>query len=249
MNRIACILFILLISNTVLAEERKVAFGLQVEPIIPSALFRITTDEVRVGDVLFAAKPLPGFTYGAYLSINLNSRFSIETGINHLSRDYRISVADQDFNTSIQFRVVNFEMPLALTYYVRLGRQLYMGHTAGLSMQFLPSHLKSLTFEKDAAGDRIYSFEQISTRRYWMMPAFKGNIGLEFRTEDHGYFFIGPSYRLFTVLYRTQLYYFHGSNKVDIQNVEIKPIGDYFGITIRYVFPPSDLIRPRDNDR
>ena len=248
MTRFAFILGFMLLSLALLAEERKVAFGMQIEPIIPSALFRITTDEVRVGDILFTAKPVPGFTYGAFLSFNINSRFSVETGINHLSRDYRVSVNDQDFSTSVQFRVVNFEMPLALTYYVRLGRKFYMGHTAGLSMQFLPSHLKAVSLEKDAAGDRVFSFEQISTRRYWLMPAFKGNIGIEYRSDDHGYFYIGPSYRLFTVLYRTQLYYFNGPKSVDIQNVEIKPIGDYFGITIRYVFPPSERIRPKKKD-
>jgi len=222
------------------AQERKAAFGFQVEPVMPSALFRITTDEVRVGDILFTTEPKPGFAFGAYLSFNISPRFLIESGINHMSRAYRISVRDNDFRESLDFRVVNFEIPLNLTYYIRLGSQLYMGHSAGFSFQFLPSDLRSSIDEKDSSGNRIFSMEQFSRRKYWMMPAFKGGIGLEYRTQDNGFFYIGPSYRLFTELYWSQLFYNRGA--VDIQNLEIKPIGDYFGITIRYVFEPTELL-------
>jgi hypothetical protein len=244
MARIFIFILILGSAGITMAQERQVAFGLQIEPIIPSALFRITTDEVRAGDVLFATDPLPGFAYGAMLSFSFNNRFSIESGINYLSRDYKVSVYDGDFSSSLDFRVVNYEMPLNATYYVRLGPQLYMGHTAGLSLQFLPSNLRAARDERDADGNKIFSLEQVSRRKFWMMPAFKGGIGLEYRTENNGYFFIGPTYRLFTVLYRTQLFYFR--DQTDIQNVDIKPIGDYFGITLRYVFAPTDLIRRQE---
>ncbi|MBE0662593.1 MAG: hypothetical protein IH597_09010 [Bacteroidales bacterium] len=248
MFRIFTLLLIISSFTIASAQERKAAFGLQIEPVIPSALFRISTVETQVGDVLFTIEPRPGIAYGAMISANLTPRFTIETGINSLSRDYKVSVIDGDFTKSLQFKVVNFEMPLNLTYYVRLGPKLYMGHSAGFSFQFLPSNLKTAVDEKDASGNTIYKLEQISRRRYFMMPAFKGGIRLEFRTENDGYFFIGPTYRLFTVLYRSQLFYFRG--QVDIQNHDVKPIGDYFGITLRYVFPPGDLlVRDKTKDK
>lgn len=247
MTRFIQIAIAILLSVPVVAQERKAAFGFHAEPVLPSALFRITTDEVRVDDILFTTEPRPGFAFGAYLSVNISPKFLVESGINHMSRSYRISVKDDDFRETLDFRVVNFEMPLNLTYYVRLGPQLYMGHSAGFSFQFLPSNLRSIIDEKDTSGNRIFSLEQVSRRKYWMMPAFKGGIGLEYRTRDNGYFYIGPSYRLFTVLYWSQLFYNRGA--VDIQNLEIKPIGDYFGITLRYVFPPTDLLIKEKNKK
>jgi hypothetical protein len=248
MPRIFFLILLVIFSAFASAQERKAAFGLQIEPVIPSALFRISTVESQVGNVLFTVEPRPGIAYGAMISANLTPRFTIETGINSLSRIYKVSVFDDDFSTSLQFKVVNFEIPLNLTYYVRLGPKLYMGHSAGFSLQFLPSNLKTTVDEKDTSGNTIFKLEQISRRRYFMMPAFKGGIGFEYRTQNDGYFFIGPTYRLFTVLYRSQLFYFR--DQIDIQNLDVKPIGDYFGITVRYVFPPGDLLlRDKTKDK
>ncbi|MDP2423717.1 MAG: hypothetical protein U1C46_02650 [Bacteroidales bacterium] len=227
------------ISIDSLSKNRKVAFGFEVRPIIPSALFRVSTDVVKAEDIVFTISPRPGYTYGAYLAFNLSRRFSIETGINYINRDFRITVDDGQLKTTLQFTADNYEIPLISTYYVRLGKNIYMGHSAGISMQFLPSHLASIVKEKDVTGTTISSLEQVSKRKYWIMPAFKGGIGWEYRSENNGYIYVGPAYLLFTALYKTRLFYHR--DKVNIQHLDVKPIGDFFGITIRYVFPPTEM--------
>lgn len=230
-----------------LSKTRKAAFGFEVRPIIPSAIFRIKTDVVKVDDVVFTISPRPGYTYGAFLSFNLSQRFSLETGINYINRDFRISVEDKNINTSLQFTADNYEMPLISSYYVRLGKNLYMGHSAGVSFQFLPSHLASIIKEKDSTGTVIRSLEQISRRKYWLMPAYRGGIGWEYRTEENGYIYLGTTYMLFTALYKTRLFYNRG--QVDIKYLDVKPIGDFFGITVRYVFPPTDMFKREKSRR
>ncbi len=224
-----------------LAKTRKVAFGFEVKPIIPSAIFRIKTDVVKVDDVVFTISPMPGYTYGAFLSFNLSQRFSLETGINYINRDFSISVEDKDVKTSLQFTADNYEMPLIPTYYIRLGKNIYMGHSAGISFQILPSHLASIIKEKDSTGTITRSLEQISRRKYWLMPAYRGGIGWEYRTEENGYIYLGTTYMLFTALYKTRLFYNRG--QVDIKYLDVKPIGDFFGITVRYVFPPTEMFK------
>jgi len=249
MIRYSYIILFLFLPVLLFSQDKKVAFGFQIEPIIPSALFRITTDEVRVDDILFTSDPEPGVAFGAILSFNISPRFSLETGISQLSRKYRVSVFDDDLSESLQFSVLNFEMPLTMTYYVRLGRNIYMGHSAGVTAQFLPSHLKNnITVRDPSNGQELYAFQQVSLRKWFMMPAFKGGIGWEYRTPENGTFYIGPTYRLFSVLYNTELSYSRGNQP--ITQIRIKPIGDYFGITIRYVFPSTDLLqREKNNDK
>lgn len=233
-------ILVLMLPELLFSQDRKVAFGLHVEPIIPSSLFRITDYELVQNNVAFLVEPKPGVSYGASISFGITPRFWIETGINYITRDFRISVTDGEFSRSIEFTADNYEIPLTVTYYVRLGERIFMGHTLGLSMQMLPSHLRTVIDEKDATGLTIWEFEQYSRRRYWTMPAFKGSIGWEFRTNNDGYFFVGPVYRLFTRLYTTRLFYHR--NDIDLEQLDVKAIGDYFGITMRYRFPPSEML-------
>lgn len=240
MQKITVFIITLLIPVLMFSQDRQVAFGLQVEPIIPSALFRITDYELIMDNVTFLVEPFPGISYGANVSFGLTPRFWIETGINFISRSFRVSVTESDFSKSLKFATVNYEIPLTATYYVRLAERIFMGHSLGISMQMLPSHLRTIIDEKDATGATIWELEQYSERRYWAMPAFKGSIGWEFRTANNGFFYIGPVYRLFTRLYTTRLFYHRGD--INLEQLDVKAIGDYFGINMRYTFPPSEML-------
>jgi hypothetical protein len=228
-----------LVSTLVQGQAQKTAvFGFQIEPIVPSDMFRIRTTTIEKDDVSFSINPKYGFVFGTYLAVNITERFTIESGISNINRDFTINAKESSESHLLRFTVKNFEIPLALTYYVRLSERVYMGHTLGISFQIPPSHLISRKKWVGTQGTNSI-FEQLSIRRYWVIPTYKGGIGFEYRTESNGIFYIGPVYHLFVPLYSTQITYRNN----DINELfHTKPIGDFFGIVFRYSFTPSPFL-------
>jgi hypothetical protein len=243
MIRVFYIAIAFLFSCTALAQERQVAFGVLVEPIIPSSLFRISTDIKRVDDVLFTSTPKPGYAFGGILKFDYSERLSFETGINYLVRNYNMTAAENEDIMSLDFKEDSYEIPLTVKYFVRLGPQLYLSNSAGLSLLFIPGSIESKVQRGVEFDDDYMFFRQESLIKRTMVPAFKGGFGLQYRTNDHGSFYFETYYRLFSVYYDTRLSYFNATTNVDLINIGINSIGDYFGFSIRYTFPPSDLIR------
>lgn len=232
------------------AQKKWATFGIHLEPILPLEMFRIRSSEIYRESVKFTSKPLSGFTLGTHLSVELTPKFSIETGINYVSRNFLVSVQDGSFTDNINFKADNFEIPLTLTYYVKLSKNIFMGQSVGTSIQLIPSNLYTRNSKQNTTGSTIYSFEQFSQRKGTIVPIFKGAVGFEYRSKENGYFYIGPVYHLFAELYQTNLNYYNVSTSKSINKVITKTIGDYFGIEIRYVFKPTELIvnkRNKDN--
>lgn len=234
------ILFVILLNSLIVnGQSNTVNFGFQIEPIIPNKLFRIEEQIYNESGVNFSITPNPGVSYGGVVQFGLNKRFALETGMNYLRRSFTIAVDDNGFKKDLTFVADNFEVPLSIIYYIRLGEKLYMGHSVGISFQLLPSSLYSRDAGDLVMGNEEYELEQISMRRYWVVPAFKGSFGFEYRTEKKGYFFMGPVYHLFTPLYYSRVNY--SRNTTSVKGMKINAIGDYFGLVFRYSFPPSVL--------
>jgi hypothetical protein len=231
--------FVFLLSVSAYAQKNTVVFGIHIEPVIPSRMFRIQTEDIVLDQVEFSIIPKTGYLFGTHLSLNVSKRFTIESGINLIKRDISIEAREKLYDTSLTFNIHNFEIPLASTFYVRLAERLYMGQTVGISFQMLPSHLTSKLNWVDSAGT-ISRFEQISIRRSWLVPSFKGGVGFEYRSEESGFFYIGAMYHLFTKMYNTQITY--KTSAID-ELFEVKPQSDFFGIMFRYSFPPSPLLK------
>lgn len=232
-----------LIQSDLFSQKQFATFGFHVEPIIPLEMFRIKTHTVVQEGITFNSKPLSGYTLGTHLSVELGSRFSLETGINYVARNFLLDVQDGNFSDTIRMKADNFEIPFTLTYYVQLSERFYLGHSLGVSLQLIPSDLYTRHNERNQTYVLQWSFEQFSARKAAIVPTFKGGIGFEYRSKKNGYFYIGPVYHLFAELYKTNLNYYHKERNKDISRVRMKTIGDYFGITFRYAFPPSDLLK------
>jgi len=243
MIRVFFIAIVFIFSYTALAQERQVAFGVLVEPIIPSSLFRISTDIKRVDNVLFTSTPKPGYAFGGILKFDYSDRLSFETGINYLVRNYNMTAAENEDIMSLDFKEDSYEIPLTIKYFIRLGPRLYLSNSAGLSLLFIPGSIASKVERGVEFADDYMLFRQESFIKRTMVPAFKGGFGLNYRTADIGSFYFETYYRLFSVFYDTRLNYYNATTGVDLVNIGIDPIGDYFGFSIRYTFPPSDLIR------
>jgi len=230
------IFFIFILAGKIFSQDKYVTFGLQVEPLIPSDLIRSNNVKAFAQEVEFSADPLSGFGYGANVSFHFHPKMAIQSGINYLKRDSKIVSLEPDgFTLDLQYTIDNFEIPLTFNYYIRLGEKLYMDGSLGLSFQFLPGEVKAREFLQNTTGGYIYDFSQLSARNYWVMPVFRGGFGFEYRTEKSGSFYVGPVFRLFSTLYYTQIIYVH--NDINISNLVIEPVSDYFSISVRYIFP------------
>jgi len=187
------------------AQDIKVTFGLQLEPLIPSSLIRSSNVTAFDQGVEFSTDPMPGIAYGAHVAFWLDERISLETGINHLIRDYRITATDitDGFELPLQFTADNFEIPFTFNYHIRLGERFYMDQSLGVSLQFLPGEFQSRILVEDENDNRLYD--------------------------------AGPVYRLFSTLYFTRILYTRGD--VNVNNLDIRPTGDYFSVLFRYTFP------------
>lgn len=229
------------------AQERKVSFGFVAEPIIPTRLFRITTDVTNVMDsisgnqITFSSTPRYGYAFGTILKFDFSPNFSFETGINYLVRSYKIEVNEPDYNIALKFNEDSYEIPLTAKYFIRLGENLYLGNSAGLSMIFIPGSLQTKAVKGAESDPDHYRFEQHSYIRRTMVPAFKGGFGLNYRFEDQSQLYLETHYRLFSVFYDTRLLYFNASTRTNLHNIRIKSIGDYFGFSLKYTLKPSDL--------
>jgi hypothetical protein len=238
MKYFASVLILFLYCSAASGQKKTVVFGLQLEPVIPSRMFRIQTEDIIKDNVTYSIIPKTGYLLGTHLSVNMSRHFTIETGINLIKRGIDITALDNKQEKMIEFTIHNFEIPLASTFFVRLTQNLYMGQTVGFSFQMLPSHLTSKMNWVDSQGT-ISKFEQLSIRRNWLIPTFKGGVGFEYRTEENGAFYFGAVYHLFTKLYTTQITYkTTGTDHI----FDVKPQSDFFGLMFRYNFPPAPLL-------
>jgi len=244
LNYLLILIVILFSSVIVNGQSKTVNFGFQIEPIIPNKLFRIEEQIYNESGVVFSITPNPGVSYGGVVQFGLDDRFALETGMNYLRRSFTIDVDDNGFKKDLTFVADNFEVPLTIIYYVRLGEKLFMGHSVGVSFQLLPSSLYSRNAGDIVMGNPEYELEQISVRKYWVVTAFKGSFGFEYRTEKKGYFFIGPVYHLFNPLYNSRVNY--SRNTTSVKGMKINAIGDYFGLVFRYSFPPSSILKKEE---
>lgn len=237
MLRTFFVLIILLTGIISHAQKNDIIFGLHVEPIFPNRMFRIQTQEVIKNNTRFSIIPKTGYLFGSHLSYFISNSISVETGINLLQRNYKMQAEDKSNTVALDYTIHNFEIPLTATFYVQLFEQIFMSHTAGISMQMLPSHIISSTSWVDNYGV-ISEFQQLSLRRNWLIPSFKGSLGFEFRSIENGFFYIGSVYHLFARMYNTEITYITSNT---FENFNIKTDSDFFGILFRYSFPPSEL--------
>jgi len=201
------------------------AFGIQYKPIIPSGIFRIVTNEIYQDNILYKVQPRTGYSLGAMIRFGISKRFTIQTDINYIKRNFLFSVTDTSFYSEIDLRVVSYEIPILATHFVRLTENVFMGQTLGISYQFLPTNLFS----------RNEHLNQLSLKRYWVSTSFVANVGFEWRTENAGYFYIGPTYHMYlNNMFNTRIEYKNALQET--KTVYTKLEGDYFGFIVRYIF-------------
>jgi hypothetical protein len=230
------------------AQENVTTFGLQIKPMIPSKYFKTGPVAENTGNLHLLTSPKPSFNFGCVIRKGLTKMWSIETGINFVQRNYSMNVKHDSLKTnpSLNFRFINYEVPVQALIYVRLTDKLWMNASGGVSLDFYPSNI----FSTDGGSEDSTFFEvsQHTYRHRWLQVSVLANYGFEYRTRDKGYFYVGASYhRPFNYIGVTQVRVIKDERQYDYY---YELAGSYLTLDLRYFFsekPETKKLKPKKN--
>lgn len=167
------------------AQVGVTTFGLQVKPVIPFRFFEPVTTLQRE-HLSSTLKLNGGMALGMLVRTGISKSISLEVGLDQITRRYDFSIANDtnNYQDSGELRFVGYEMPVVCLVYIRLGQRTWMNNALGVSLDFYPGDAK-----KELEFAQAYYF-----RRNWAQAGVLGNIGVEYRTEKSGYFYIGATF-------------------------------------------------------
>ncbi|MBI3503121.1 MAG: hypothetical protein HY063_15145 [Bacteroidetes bacterium] len=215
---------------TCFSQENIFTAGFQYKPIFPSAFFSTATNSVSQNGIDFSISQKFGYCAGMVLRRGITKRFSFETGINYVKRNYSLSITDTTFTGNSDFAIIGYEIPLQGLIFIQLGKKLYMNSSAGISWDMYPSNVKT--------ADSY--FNHYAARHFLFQSSVLANVGYEFRTVKSGYFYIGGSYHLpFSYFYLSAIEY---TPQKEITHMKLR--GNYLTLDFRYFFH-EDPLKPK----
>jgi hypothetical protein len=223
------LLFFLCSSLLMNAQKNVTTVGLQFKPIFPVD-FVGTGETIKEDlDVTFTVGLKSGFAGGMVIRRGFSDLLSLETGINYVKRKYSLKIQDQDYQRDAKFRIIGYEIPVALLVYIQLSEKLYMNVSMGPSLDMFASSVQ--VFDSN--------FNHVSFRNHVIQGAVLANLGWEWRTEKSGYFYIGASYhRPFNYIFLSRTEYSKPDKLPTDPNAfsETELLGNYLTLDLRYFF-------------
>ncbi len=178
-----------------------------------------------------------GFGFGGVIRVKFTDFWNLETGIYYTRRNYAYGITDPlaSFKESTKMSVIGYEIPLKGLVYIQMGKSLYMNVALGVSADF---------FASDTEVQEL-NYNVVSFKKNWAKMAVLGNLGLEYRSKESGYFYLGASFHQpFGDIMDTLVNY--KRNKIGISYFQNGTIdGTYFSVDFRYFFPPQ---KPKKNN-
>ncbi len=236
------IVFLLSILSGLRAQQGVTTFGMQVKPVIPLDFFGPLTTVERP-DLQGTIELIGGFAFGMTIRVGITNAISLETGIGQITRRYDFSLNNDTsgYFDSDRVRYVGYEMPLTGLVHIRLGERTWMNSALGVSLDMYPSDV-----QRDVEEGRIYIF-----RNNWAQFGVLGNMGVEYRTEKSGTFYLGATYHQpFNDMATAELtYYDSPSNSFFPYPMRTGLDGGYLTVDIRYYFhedPNRVRLRPQN---
>lgn len=220
---------LLLIPAAALAQRGVATVGLQVKPVVPLNYFDpvITAEQPHLRGTL---ELTGGLAFGMNVRVGITNTLSLETGIGQITRRYQFTMHNDTAGVpeSDRVRYVGYEVPIMILAYVRLGERSWMNAALGPSMDFYPSDV-----QRDVEHGRVYMF-----RRHWTQMGVVGNMGVEYRTEKHGTFYLGATYhRPFTDMAMAKMTWYDRHRGLFPTDLPLTPLnGSYLTVDIRYYF-------------
>ena len=207
-------------------------FGLQFKPLIPGDFLGKSTLEVAQDQLYAKFTQKFGYSFGASVRIGLTKLISLETGINMVQRNYKIdfAVADSNLTATNAFGIINYDIPLNLLIYIQFTDKLFMNTSFGGSFIYNPTNVATkITLDKG------HAFIHEGRRASKAAAEFNANVGMEWRTEKSGIFYVGITGKVpFKPIFDVAAIYSKGSyTKVATGSMT----GTYLSLDFRYYLP------------
>lgn len=177
------------ISSVCWGQENVTTVGFQVKPMIDTKFVDQGGGESSFEwlDAKFSAEG--GYSMGMVIRRGFTPSISIETGISYLKRNYKVEVLDTDslYEGTMEYSLISYQIPIQGLVYARLTENLWMNASGGLGVNFMPSDVKTNTFE----------YRQTTYRAgnpNWVRASLMANYGFEYRTKKSGFYYLGVSY-------------------------------------------------------
>lgn len=182
------IFIVIIIVSDLRGQMAKTTFGLQYKPIIPVEYFNPSSIKKNEGNYEFNLTKKYSHSFGMILRREINKTFSIEYGLNYTQRNYKLNINNQIENIDdfTSFGMRSYEIPLQLLTYVRASKYWYLNVAFGISHNILASDILSY-------GNATAIYFQNTYRKSGGYRALLANIGMDYRTENTGRYYIGAS--------------------------------------------------------
>jgi hypothetical protein len=216
------------------AQENVTTVGIQFKPMVPSSFFNTGPETTSGDDLELTFTPRFGMSLGMVVRRGLSRNWSLETGINMVQRNFKVDLQYPGLpkGQQLNFRYIAYEIPVQGIIFVKLGEQLYMNASGGVSLDMYPTGVVS---SGSAAQDTMrYDYQQHTFRNGWLQVALLANYGFEYRTREKGYFYIGASYhRPFTHIGTSRVEF---TNNTEYVKLLYRIKGSYLTADFRYFF-------------
>lgn len=225
-------LVILTFQNSIHSQIGVNTVGIQLKPIIPINYFGAGPIQLSNEFATLDLSSKLGYSFGMVVRHGFTKSISIESGINYTRRNYNIFGASsyEYANDQADFGFISYELPVQGLIYIRIGEFVYMNASIGLGINFYASDVAS-------KGENNY-IDHYSERARWINASFLSNLGLELRTKEKGYFYVGASLNTpFNEITATRLNYYYEDNL----STKFDPVflnGNYITLDLRYFFNP-----------
>ena len=226
------IFILLIIVSNLKGQAAQTTFGLQYKPIIPFEYFNSSYIKKIEGNYNFNLTPKYSHSFGMILRHKINKIFSTEYGLNYTQRNYTLSINNkiENINDFTSFGIRSYEVPIQFLTYVRASKYWYLNVAFGMSHNILASDILSY-------GDKNEMYFQNTYRKSGGYRALLANIGVDYRTENNGIYYLGASLHMpLTEIGRVYPEY----NDFNNQNFEEKFFldipGSFITIDFRYFF-------------
>ena len=206
------------------AQSKITTLGIQFKPIFPVEFLGTGKQTIVDSTVHYDLLLTGGYNFGMVIRKGFTELLSLETGICYVKRKYHIEVSENGFSESSDFRIIGYEIPASLLVYIRLGEQVFMNASLGVSADMYASNVRSFgTYH-----------ETFTVRRNIFQAALLANLGWEYRTAKSGYFYLGASlHRPFDYELVTRMEYERNNTFSEV----FEPVsGSYLTFDVRYFF-------------
>ncbi len=208
--------------------------GIELRALVPVSFF--TMDDVTLRDSAQTFKAIysyqGGYSFGGVVRVRFTKILNFETGIYYTRRVYQYDISDPQngFEETTDLRTVGYEIPVKGLMYIQMAEKVFMNVAIGVSADFFASDVEV----------RGQKYIVRANKHSWAKMAALANIGVEYRTEEDGYFYLGASFHQpFGDIFFTQVGYApvaqHAITPSNIGEID----GTYFSVDFRYFFAPK----------